>query len=108
MCIGHAPVLGVQLRLELTDAGVHLGHGLLATLEGLGLGLIDTGLHVLDLSVQKLALPLKTLSSILLSAELISQSGGVDHGTLGLLLAETGLGSHLVEVAGESALTIDG
>merc|ERR1719350_1594696 len=101
--ISHAPIFGVQLRLELTDAGVHLGHGLLATLEGLGLGLIDAGLHVLDLSIQKLALSLKSLSGVLLTTELISQSGGINHGTLGLLLAESGLGSHLVEVAGESA-----
>merc|ERR1719411_422901 len=100
--ISHAPVLSVQLRLELTDAGVHLGHGLLATLEGLALGLINAGLHVLDLSIQKLALPLKTLSGVLLSTELISQSGGVNHGTLGLLLAESSLSSHLVKVAGES------
>merc|ERR1712020_727609 len=100
--ISHAPVLGAQLRLKLTDAGGHLGHGLLATLESLGLGLIDTGLHVLDLSIQKLALPLKTLSGVLLSTELISQSGGVNHGTLGLLLAESSLSSHLVKVAGES------
>ena len=103
--IGHAPVLGVQLGLKLTDTGVHLGHCLLATLQGLGLGLIDAGLHILDLSIQKFAFPLKTLGSILLSAELISQPGGIDHGTLGLLLAEFGLGSHLIEVAGESGLT---
>merc|ERR1719490_259798 len=102
LSISHAPVLSIQLRFELTDASVHLGHGLLATLEGLGLGLIDAGLHVLDLSIQKLALPLKTLSSILLTAELIGQPGGVNHGTLGLLFAEAGLGSHLVQVAGES------
>merc|ERR1712014_268270 len=42
--ISHAPVLGIQLRLELTDAGVHLGHRLLTALEGLGLRLIDAGL----------------------------------------------------------------
>ena len=103
--IGHALVLGVQLGLKLTDAGVHLSHVLLAALEGLGLGLVDAGLHVLDLGIQKLALPLKTLSSILLTAELIGKPGGIDHGTLGLLLAESGLGSHLIEVAGESGLT---
>ena len=102
--IGHAPVLGVQLGLKLTDAGVHLGHGLLAALEGLGLGLVDAGLHVLDLGIQKLALPLKTLSSVLLTAELIGKPGGIDHGTLGLLLAESGFSRHLVEVAGEGGL----
>merc|ERR1712061_694140 len=99
--ISHTPVLSIQLRLKLTDTGVHLGHCLLATLQGLGLGLIDAGLHVLDLSIQKFAFPLKTLGSILLSAELISQPGGIDHGTLGLLLAESGFSRHLVEVAGE-------
>merc|ERR1719324_2048036 len=101
--ISHAPVLSIQLRLELTDAGVHLGHGLLAALQGLGLGLIDAGLDVLDLGLQELALPLETLSKVLFAAELISQPGGVDHGTLGLLLAEGGLSGHLVEVGGQSA-----
>merc|ERR1719499_1265399 len=101
--IGHAPVLGIQLRLELTDASVHLGHRLLAALEGLGLGLVDARLDVLDLGLQQLALPLKALSKVLLTAELISQPGGVDHGTLGLLLAEGGLSGHLVEVGGQSA-----
>merc|ERR1719392_463521 len=86
--ISHAPVLSIQLRLELTDAGVHLGHRLLAALQGLRLGLIDAGLDVLDLGLQELALPLKALSKVLLTAELISQPGGVDHGTLGLLVAE--------------------
>merc|ERR1739848_727498 len=70
--ISHAPVLSIQLRLELTDAGVHLGHGLLTALQGLGLGLIDAGLDVLDLGLQELALPLEALSKILLAAELIS------------------------------------
>merc|ERR1719356_1683818 len=49
LAVSVAPVLGVQLGLELADAGVHPGHGLLAALEGVGLGLVHSGLHVLDL-----------------------------------------------------------
>merc|ERR550532_939768 len=48
-----ASVLGVHLGLELTDAGVHPGHGLLTALQGVGLGLVHSGLHVLDLGLQQ-------------------------------------------------------
>merc|ERR1719422_1913085 len=56
-----APVLSIHLRLELSDAGVHPGHGLLASLEGVGLGLVHSGLHVLDLGLEEPLLPLKGL-----------------------------------------------
>merc|ERR1719336_1848504 len=46
-------VLSIKLRLELTDASVHPGHGLLSALEGVGLGLVHSGLHVLDLGLQQ-------------------------------------------------------
>merc|ERR1712111_338997 len=48
-----ASVLSIKLRLELTDASVHPGHGLLASLEGRGLGVVHSGLHVLDLGLQE-------------------------------------------------------
>merc|ERR1719389_848675 len=48
-----APVLGVHLGLELTDASVHPGHGLLTALQSVGLGLVHSSLHVLGLGLQQ-------------------------------------------------------
>merc|ERR1719208_752397 len=98
LAISVAPVLGVQLGLELADAGVHPGHGLLAALQSVGLGLVHSGLHVLDLGLEQPLLPLKGLGHLLLGAELVGETGGVDHGSLGLLLGKRGLAGHLVTV----------
>merc|ERR1719389_1416289 len=102
LAVSVAPVLGVQLGLELADAGVHPGHGLLAALQSVGLGIVHSGLHVLDLGLQQPLLPLKGLGHLLLGAELVSETGGVDHGSLGLLLGERGLTGHLVTVGLQS------
>merc|ERR1719464_1327938 len=99
LAVSIAPGLSIHLRLELSDAGVHPGHGLLASLEGVGLGLVHSGLGVLDLGLEELPLPLEGLGELLLRPELISQAGGVNHGALGLLLRQGSLSSHLVTVS---------
>merc|ERR1719373_706417 len=71
---------------------------LLASLEGVGLGLVHSGLHVLDLGLEQPLLPLEGLGELLLRPELISQTGSINHGTLGLLLRQGSLSSHLVTV----------
>merc|ERR1719323_1888418 len=86
LAVSVAPVLGVQLGLQLADAGVHPGHGLLAALEGIGLGL------------QQPLLPLQGLGELLLGPQLVSEAGGVNHGALSLLLREGSLTGHLVTV----------
>merc|ERR1719346_128533 len=98
LAVSIAPVLGVQLGLQLADAGVHPGHGLFAALEGVGLGLVHSGLHVLDLGLQQPLLPLQGLGELLLGPQLVSEAGGVNHGALGLLLGQASLASHLVTV----------
>merc|ERR1719323_1580984 len=98
LAVSVAPVLSIHLGLELPDAGVHPGHGLLASLEGIGLGLVHPGLHVLDLGLEQPLLPLEGLGKLLLRPELISQPGGIDHSALGLLLRQRSLASHLVTV----------
>merc|ERR1719468_1471251 len=98
LAVGVAPVLSIHLGLELPDAGVHPGHGLLASLEGVGLGLVHSGLHVLHLGLEQLLLPLEGLGELLLRPELISQAGGINHGALGLLLGQGSLSGHLVTV----------
>merc|ERR1712066_781828 len=99
--ISQTSVLSVELRLELPDAGLHLGNGLLASLEGGLLSLIKAGLSVLDLGLEQLLVPVEHHGALLLSSELLSQPGGVNHGMLGLVLGHLGLGDHLIQVVTE-------
>merc|ERR1712130_131658 len=92
-------VLSIKLRLQLTNAGVHSGHGLLATLEGICLGLIDSSLHVLDLSLKQSSFSLKSLGKLLLRSELISKTSSINHGTLGLLFRKGCFSSHLITIS---------
>merc|ERR1719474_493009 len=67
-----SPALGIHLRLELPAPGLHLVHGLLATLKSIGLSLIQPVLHLLPLGLQDLPLLLRHHGIVLLSPELIS------------------------------------
>merc|ERR1719461_2614436 len=53
--IREATVLSIKLRFQLPDTGLHFVHSLLASLQGIGLGLIQTLLHILDLALQQFA-----------------------------------------------------
>merc|ERR1719195_2126824 len=97
--VGVAPALGIQLGLQLADAGLHLDHGLPAALEGVDLGLVSTGAGVLALGLQQLLVLLQRHGQLLLAVELVSQAGGVHHGAGGLLLGHPRLVGHLVQVA---------
>merc|ERR1712192_90175 len=97
--VSEAPGLSVQLRLELTDAGLHLDHGLPASLQGVHLGLISTGGGVLALGLKKLLVLLKVHGELLLTAELIGKTGSVHHSTGRLVLRQPRLVGHLVQVA---------
>merc|ERR1719447_2171404 len=90
-------------RLKLTNAGLHLGHSLLAALQGVLFSLINPVLGVLHLGFQKLLVPLKVHRELLLLPQFISQPGGINHGTLGLVLGHASLGDHLVEVVAHGA-----
>merc|ERR1719282_1271266 len=98
LCITSFPALGIELALQLSDPGVKLIHGLLASFESIGLSLIHTGLDILDLSFQQLALPLQGLGKVLFSTELISKAGSIDHGALSLFLGQGSLRGHLIQV----------
>merc|ERR1719195_1593998 len=97
--VGVAPALGVQLGLQLADAGLHLDHGLPAALQGVDLGLVSAGAGVLALGLQQLLVLLQRHGQLLLAAELVSQAGGVNHGAGGLLLGHPRLVGHLIQVA---------
>merc|ERR1712209_362870 len=89
LAISHPAGLSINFRFKLTDPGLHLVHGLLSSLKSIGLSIIQSGLHVLDLAFKQLAIPLKTLSQILFIPKLISQTGSVNHSFLGFLFRET-------------------
>merc|ERR1719490_451243 len=97
--VSKAPGLSVQLGLELTDAGLHLDHGLPASLQGVDLGLIGSGGGVLALGLQQLLVLLQVHGKLLLTAELIGKTGSIHHSTGGLVLRQPGLVGHLVQVA---------
>merc|ERR1712168_233037 len=98
-----APGLSVQLGLQLTDAGLHLDHGLPSSLQSVDLGLIGTGGGVLALSLQQLLVLLQVHGELLLATELISETGSINHGASGLVLREPRLVGHLVQVSVELA-----
>merc|ERR1719490_291836 len=100
--ISHPPVLSIKLRFKLPDSGVHLAHGLLSSLEGVLLSIIKSGLEVLDLGFKKLAVALKTHSTFLLTTELISKAGSINHGLLSLVLRVGSLSRHLIQISRQS------
>merc|ERR1711868_268355 len=93
------PALGVKLRLQLTDAGLHLDHGLPASLEGIDLGFVSTGAGVLALGLQQLLVLLEGHGQLLLASELISKTSSINHSSCSLLLGQSCLVGHLIEVA---------
>merc|ERR1719433_2306769 len=97
--ISEAPGLSIQFRLELTDAGLHLDHGLPASLQGVDLGLISSGGGVLALGLKQLLVLLQVHGELLFATELISKAGSIHHGTGGLVLRHLGFIGHLVQVA---------
>ena len=91
--------LGIHLGLQLPDAGLHLVHGLLSALQSVHLGLVHSGLQVLDLGLHHLLVPFELGGEVLLGAELLGQPGSVNHGAASLLLGQSGLVSHLVKIS---------
>merc|ERR1719195_387337 len=88
-----------QLNLQLPDPGLQLGQGGTASTHG---GVVGLGALVLKLGQLSLQGSLGLGQSggvVLLSAELIGQTGGVDHRLLGLLLGVLGLVQHVVNLS---------
>merc|ERR1719288_750342 len=94
-----ASAVGVKLRLQLTDAGLHLDHGLPASLEGVDLGFVSTGAGVLALGLQQLLVLLKGHGQLLLASEFISKTSSINHSPSSLLFRQSCLVGHLIEVA---------
>merc|ERR1719447_2378629 len=96
--LGVAALLGIELSLELTDAGLQLGNDALTSLEGGGFSLVKASLKVLDGDFELLAQSVDVDGVLLLAAELLGQVGGVGGGLLGLLLGVLELGDGVVHV----------
>merc|ERR1719195_1772962 len=88
-----------QLNLQLPDPGLQIGQGSAASTHG---GVVGLGTLVLKLGQLSLQGSLGLGQSggvVLLSAELIGQTGGINHGLLGLLLRVLGLVRHVVNLS---------
>lgn len=71
----HAALLRLQLGLQVTQAGLQLGHHALALALGEGLGLLQAHGDLADLDLQLLAQRLGVLVVVLLLSELVGQTG---------------------------------
>merc|ERR1719290_246783 len=94
-----SPLLGIELSLELPDAGLKLGNDALASLEGGGFSLIKAGLEVLDSNFQLLTEPVDVDGVLLLTAEFLSQVGGIGSSLLGLLLGVLELSDGIIHIS---------
>merc|ERR1719418_344194 len=86
---------GGQLSLQLADLALELGHGGLASLQSSVLSIGQTSLKL----SQRVFASSKSGHMLLLSTELISQAGSVNHGLLGLLLGILGSHQHTVHLS---------
>lgn len=96
--ISVSPLFTIKLVLELPDPLFELLDGLLASLKGVGFSLIQPDLQFLDLLFESLAEFLLGLGVVLFGAQLVGETGSVNHGLLGLLLGVLSLVKELVEV----------
>merc|ERR1719322_1537710 len=71
-----------ELNLQLTDASLKLGHGRLATAHGSVIGVSKTVLKFSKLCLESSLALAEAGGVVLLRSELISQSGGINHGLL--------------------------
>merc|ERR1719381_471904 len=91
-----------MLNFHLPNARLKLGHGSTATLHCHLVGFGKTVLQLVDLRFQGPLGLLLVGSVVLLSAELISQPGGIDHCLLGLVLRVLGLVEAVIDLSMES------
>ena len=96
--LGVAALLVVELHLQLAHSLFQLLDHALASLEGGGLGLVQTYLQLLNLALQGAAHLLDVAGVLLFLAQLLGQPGGVGHGLLGVLLSSLQLVGLVVQV----------
>merc|ERR1712242_486844 len=75
-----------ELDLQLADAGLELGHGGLATAHGGVIGVLEPVLELPERSLESSLALAQGGGVLLLRPQLVSQTSGVNHRLLGLLL----------------------
>merc|ERR1719216_375186 len=75
--ITHSAGLSINFRFKFANPAFHLVHGLLSSLESIGLSIIKPGLHILNLALKQFAVPLKALGHILFIPEFISKTSSI-------------------------------
>merc|ERR1719273_481359 len=90
---------GGQLSFQLADLVLQLGHGGLASLQSSVLSIGQASLELSQSVGQRVLASSKSGHMLLLSTELISQAGSVNHGLLGLLLSILGSHQHTVHLS---------
>merc|ERR1719351_662374 len=88
-----------KLNLELTDTSLQLGHGRLASTHGSIIGVSKTVLEFSKGSLKSSLALGQGGGVVLLRSELISKSGSVNHGLLGLLLRVLGLVKKVINLS---------
>merc|ERR1719297_311866 len=97
-------ILPVLIRSigHLLDTSLRLAEILLRISHPTGLGINKPGLHILDLALKQLAVPLKALGHILLIPEFISKASSINHGLLGLVIRQSSFRDHLIQITMEN------
>merc|ERR1719208_442092 len=88
-----------KLNLELTDASLQLGHGRLATTHSALIGVSKTVLKFSKLGLKSSLALGEGGGVVLFRSGLISKSGGINHGLLGLLLRVLGLVQKVINLS---------
>merc|ERR1719499_1348865 len=88
-----------KLNLKLSDSGLKLGHGRLATTHSSIIGISKTVLKLSQLGLHSSLALGQSGDMVLLRSELISKSGSINHSLLGLLLRVLGLVEQVIDLS---------
>merc|ERR1719367_624304 len=88
-----------KLNLKLTDAGLKLSHGRLSTTHSSIIGISKTVLKFSKLGLKGSLTLGQGGGVVLLRSELISKTGSINHGLLGLLLRVLGLVEEVINLS---------
>merc|ERR1712089_47794 len=97
--VSKPPGFSIKLRLQLTDASLHLDHSLSTSLKSRDLSLISTGGSILTLSLKNLLVLLQVHGQVLLTSKFISKTCCIHHGTGSLILRQSCLVRHFIQVS---------
>merc|ERR1719333_1343128 len=91
-----------KFHFKLADPHFQLGHGILASLHGMGFSISQASLQFAELSIKCPLGSGLSVDMVLFSSELISQPSSINHGSLGFLLRVLGILEGLINLGLES------